>query len=418
MYYICKMRYIISLLFLFVTSLAIAQPVPPELSSWLINTTGATGYNGLPSNVQRVQYSDSSVYVSCSGIPGYSIGPWHGDPNVPTDQNFIFRIPRFPVANVGRLTPTPLGHVAIWTNGVSMFNAKDAHSYNNDGVWYRNAVVVEGASFDACLGHADQTGEYHHHLNPVCLYDSHDSLHHSPIIGYAFDGYPVYGAFGYANADGTGGIRRMRSSYRLRAITERTTLPDGTVLASAQYGPPISAQYLLGYFIEDYEYVPGLGDLDSNNGRFCVTPEYPNGTYAYFVTTDSTGTATYPYTIGPYYHGVVTAADIGPASGHITISEPVLTYVPSSSGITPTLDSSTSELFPNPANHWVEINYSSTRDYLTRITITDERGAHRVSEKVTGPTDIVRLDALPAGHYFVRIVTSSGKTKVLPLVKK
>jgi hypothetical protein len=119
------------------------------------------------------------------------------------------------------------------------------------------------------------------------------------------------------------------SSYRLRNITERTTLPDGTQLDPSQYGPPVSTSYPLGYYVEDYEYVRGLGDLDEHNGRFAVTPEYPNGTYAYYVTINDDGSSAYPYTLGPTYDGVVATEDIGPNGGHVTISEPVTTYIPS-----------------------------------------------------------------------------------------
>ena len=55
----------------------------PEITSWVINTTNATGYNNIPSNVQLVQYSTNNVYVSCTCIPGYSIGPWNQNPNQP-----------------------------------------------------------------------------------------------------------------------------------------------------------------------------------------------------------------------------------------------------------------------------------------------------------------------------------------------
>ena len=37
------------------------------------------------------------------------------------------------------------------------------------------------------------------------------------------------------------------------------------------------------------------GILDENNGRFCVTPEYPNGTYAYFATFESDVEGTGPF---------------------------------------------------------------------------------------------------------------------------
>ena len=59
-----------------------------------------------------------------------------------------------------------------------------------------------------------------------------------PLLGYAFDGYPIYGCFGYDDpADPNSGIRRIESSYATRNITVRETLPDGTVLQPAQYGP-------------------------------------------------------------------------------------------------------------------------------------------------------------------------------------
>src|SRR5688500_12531284 len=60
----------------------------------------------------------------------------------------------------------------------------------------------------------------------------------------------------------------MQKSYRLKRGKRKTgarTSYDGT-------------------FVEDYEYVAGHGDLDECNGRFGVTPEYPDGTYHYFVT--------------------------------------------------------------------------------------------------------------------------------------
>ena len=92
-------------------------------------------------------------------------------------------------------------------------------------------------------------------------------MSHSPIIGWAYDGNPIYGPYGYARKDG-GTVQIMRSGYSLKTTREN--------------GPPIST-FPLGFFVEDYEYL-GDGDLDENNGRYCVTPDYPTGTYAYFAT--------------------------------------------------------------------------------------------------------------------------------------
>ena len=59
--------------------------------------------------------------------------------------------------------------------------------------------------------------------------------------------------------------------------TEIAGRPD---YGSTAQNPPAGA------LMEDWEYVEGVGDLDYHNGRFCVTPEYPNGTYAYFLSVD------------------------------------------------------------------------------------------------------------------------------------
>jgi hypothetical protein len=72
----------------------------------------------------------------------------------------------------------------------------------------------------------------------------------------------------------------------------------------------VSASYPLGHYIEDYAYLGDCGkslggdfDLDELNGRWCVTPEFPQGTYAYFTTIDAEGKPVYPYTMGRRYHG-------------------------------------------------------------------------------------------------------------------
>jgi len=117
---------------------------------------------------------------------------------------------------------------------------------------------------------------------------------HSPIIGWAYDGNPIYGPYGYSSITG-GSIRSMESGYQLKSKPNR---PNTTI-------------YPLGLFVEDYEYV-GTGDLDVHNGRFCVTPEYPNGIYAYFCTVNSGPVESsgifknykrpvFPYVIGPTY---------------------------------------------------------------------------------------------------------------------
>ena len=137
-----------------------------------------------------------------------------------------------------------------------------------------------------------------------------DSKYHSPIIGFAYDGNPIYGPFGYDKPSG-GPVRRMISGYQFNQnIINR---------------PPVSI-FPLGFFVEDYSY-DAIGDLDESNGRFCITPDFPAGTFAYFSTvkdlTDSSGPFKYfrrpqfPYLIGNTYHNKENDFNFKNTSNHV-----------------------------------------------------------------------------------------------------
>ncbi len=116
---------------------------------------------------------------------------------------------------------------------------------------------------------------------------------HSPIIGWAYDGNPIYGPYGYSTRNGKNStIKSLISGY------EEDLKPDR----------PSEEIYPKGFFVEDYTYF-GNGDLDIHNGRFCVTPEYPNGIYAYFTTIgddkfnlfENYKKPSFPYIIGEFF---------------------------------------------------------------------------------------------------------------------
>lgn len=392
-----KKLYTFALLLL--TNTLFAQ-LTPEITSWKINTTNNTGYAGILTNVQQVQYSTNNVYISATCIPDYTIGPWTANPNVPINKNFVFKITRNPTQNTGALIATPLGHIGTWVNGVSIFNPDDGQSYNNANIWNRDALFYEGISFDDCLGHPNAQGEYHTHVNPTCLYNDSLNTIHSPIIGYAFDGFPIYGAYAYTNTDGTGAIKRMESSYVMNTGTTRLN------------GPDVDATYPLGAFIEDRTFVSGSGDLDIHNGRFCVTPEYPNGTYAYFVTVDSNLYPVYPYVIGPTYYGTVQAGNTGPGSGHNTITETVTTYVPNALG-TSNLDQQIDfEYYPNPTNNYLAIFVSPSENNNLEATIYNEIGQPVLQQKNIQPavSYVFNLENLSSGVYYLKLQGYSKST--------
>ena len=261
-----------------------------------------------------VQFSSNWVYATTQGIPAFITGPFTANPNsVITPTSTIYQIPLNPVKNNGVLTNTGAGNIGVFKNGVGLFSYGDGFAYNPatntdapapNGVWRRDAVKAEMNGFDCSKAHPAAQGNYHHHQNPsafnldlvvlssICNLYTSDGLYvinpneHSPLLGFAYDGFPIYGAYGYADTMGGGGIVRMKSSYSLRNISVRTNYANG---ADVVDGLPISSTFPLGWYREDYECIDNQSDmsyLDEHNGRFCVTPEYPNGTYCYFTTVD------------------------------------------------------------------------------------------------------------------------------------
>jgi len=415
------MKILLSAVMLLIASFTTAQ-ITPEIYSWKQNTTGATGYDGIPADVQQVFYSAIFAYVKCTGIPSYTIGPWAMNPNTPANQNWVFKITRFPVPD-----PTPSvagnGQIGVLINGVVLFNGGDAMSYNNQNIWHRLAQYFEAVSFDTSGGHPSPQRSYHYHINMKKLY-SPDTTAHSPILGYMFDGYPLYGPYSYESSNGTGGIKRMRTGFVKRNITTRTTLPDGTVLPSNQWGPAVSSQYPLGCFTEDYEQATSNFDLDSHNGRFCVTPEYPDGTYAYFITIDQQRNPEYPYIIGSTYYGEVVAGN-APPGGHVTITEPVTQYIPLT-GIennNEPVDFSLYQNYPNPFNPETNIKFNISESGLTILKIYDMTGkqvASLMNEKLIQGSYVVKFNAgnLASGVYYYELTSENFKQlKKMILIK-
>ena len=123
--------------------------------------------------------------------------------------------------------------------------------------------------------------------NSIRNFYGDDGTSHSPIIGWAYDGNPIYGPFGLEDPDNIqSDVERLTSSYVISAtnIVNR---------------PPIS-EFPYGSLINDYVY-DGSGDLDEHNGRFTKTPDFPEGVYAYFATVDILNKPVFPYFIGDSY---------------------------------------------------------------------------------------------------------------------
>ena len=183
---------------------------------------------------------------------------------------------------------------------------------------------------------------------------------HSPILGWAIDGNPIYGPYGYTNKkNDEDGIERQQSAYRL-VQNRLNVIPDGGTLPGLN--PPGLTEYPMGSFTQDfrydpdwykistivpdvtdgylasntyqflttdkdenievfYEVNPGLGTvypdnlLDENNGKICNTPDFPeelfpDGVYCYFVTIDESGEPAYPYVLGKTFNNTPVTQEV------------------------------------------------------------------------------------------------------------
>lgn len=375
-------------------------------------------------------------------------------PNFPSNTSVVYRIPRTPTIPASKTltglgaTGRMVNGVSMFDSrdafsyvNASATDATPTNGLTGDGIWNRDGWHNEGVTFDPALAH--QAGNnYHYHAHPIALrYQLGDHVDynattnrytesataptaHSPILAWAADGLPVYGPYGYSDPDSaTSGVRRMVSGFVKRdgtngttAITVRQVLPlwsqriqSRTTLTAAQYGPAVSTTYALGHYIEDFDFLGDisgktqtkgsssvggfvLGDYDLNeqNVRFCVTPEYPSGTWAYFTPINTDGTPQYPYTTGRAYYGSPTGggttttvmnADtpltqqfIGGANTPLTISTPsvsspnvTLTWSAVEGG-TYSVDASTASnftSFTNKATGLVATGISKASTYAT-----------------------------------------------------
>jgi hypothetical protein len=369
-------------LLLLLAKAAVAQITDPMIINWWFNTTN-NKYNGILTDVEAVYYDAQYVYVKSSGIPKYYLDGQ--SVNNGKDLQATWRVPRTPTPAT---THTSLmgGQSGLMLDGSVFFTPGDAQSYMNQGIWNRLAYYFEGNDMDASNGHSTPTNMYHHHFDNLELHNW-DATKHSPIVAYAWDGYPVYGPYGYVNTDGTGGIKRIASSYVASTATTRTN------------GPAVNTQYPAGCFIEDWSYVASSGDLDEYNGRFCVTPEYPLGTYAYFTTVDASLKPLYPYFTGPTFYGIVATGNTGPTGGKNTIPGGATQYVPTDVKEVDAIDAKIA-VYPVPVTDDLNIRLSDNKEY--RVVLYDVKGSI-LERKIINSSSKLDMRSYSYGTYFIEV---------------
>ncbi len=253
-------------------SFLLAQAGPPLRRSSATAAVGKAGHS-----VSITTEGDFRIITS-NGWPDHPPGafPRRGNPNALTAQSYTLRVPVKP-----RMSETPERRGGWWwgvaLNGVP-FEPGTAETWNNDrqsGWRYEAATGFLNLGLDEHNAHVQPTGAYHYHALPIGLIERLGGDGKKMLqVGWAADGFPIYTSRAHSEAkDPKSPLRKMKPSHRLRQGAR-----------SAQEGGP-GGNYD-GRFTEDFEYVQGSGDLDECNGRFGVTPEFPEGTYYYCITTE------------------------------------------------------------------------------------------------------------------------------------
>lgn len=243
---------------------------------------------------------------------------------------------------------TPVGHSGEVFANIQAYQYDRHFEIINTPIW--NYDIGKGFVFENKEG---ERTNYAYIVRPDWLSNrAKDTLDkHSPIMGWAFDGNPIYGPIGYANKkDDSDGLVHYRSSYVL--LPDRSEIyPFGHDVPELGTLPPSETSHPMGTFVEDYEYNPDqaldklrekiiidtetperliadVGDnvarwllygklpdkidgqypglLDEYNSVVCNTPEYPkelypDGVRCYFLTVDYDLEPEYPYIIGPTF---------------------------------------------------------------------------------------------------------------------
>jgi len=237
----------------------------------------------------KVSDNKKSCNLVSNDIPNYDFNDGSGRFADPVQtQKISLSIPRNPTKADNSTDLSLLFYNGVMLNGVVLdllsngcYKPDDKTADQNGNVangcgmsvdWRLDPMGPVGFGTDSHNAHTQPGGLYHYHGNPMALYDPLETKNGSPVIGFAADGFPIYGPHYIDPA--TKKMTLAKSGYTLKkgARPSADATPDGN------YD---------GTYIQDYEFT-NAGTLDECNGMTI------NGQYGYYVT-DS-----YPYVMGCY----------------------------------------------------------------------------------------------------------------------
>tara|TARA_B100000963_G_scaffold357008_1_gene378271 strand:- start:2305 stop:21015 length:18711 start_codon:yes stop_codon:yes gene_type:complete len=247
----------------------------------------------------NVRFDSSNVYVSNKNLPNYNLSkidttegtlPWKA-------LEFVYAIPRVNL-NIITESNTSLNsdRIGVLVNGLTLHNINSGTTFNNQGNWtYNTGFLQKTNRSNGFISATDSSGVVTTTVPTSDMSNSTvwgNSSTHSGIVGWAFDGLPIYGPYGYTSYYSNGiinnnSITNVKSSFELKPGS-RSSHPNGAHT---------------GLFLEDYQYSASLASQPGRTGKFNtrygVTPESPSTPIRFYVVTiDDNDEPMFPYAVG------------------------------------------------------------------------------------------------------------------------
>lgn len=357
--------------------------------------------DSIPAICEEVDNNVRRFYAN--NLPPHPAGPWPTG-NVPVPKDNTFQMCAYPIQGS---TPT-----SIYGQNQNLPGCRDIYrigiSYNSSyfaawaALYFENPNTGEENldwNVEATTLNLDDYGshvagdDYHYHIPPALYYQDSldiDGSEHSPILGYAADGFPMYFKYGYQDPmDPNSPVVALNSCFELISGNrpgDGITAPDG----------PYD-----GTYAEDWEHLPsGSCQLDECNGRFGVTPEFPNGTYYYVMTEE------FPYMPRCLYGTVLdNTFRVGP---NCPPSEAENLCSPLTVGVGSYLSTEFDVSFsPNPTTGVINISTSNDElfyEVAETISVYDVQGRVVLNQS---PSKTVDLSSLPNGVFYIEVQSGS-----------
>ncbi|GAA3868194.1 YHYH protein [Celeribacter arenosi] len=244
--------------------------------------------SAVKSSVEDAGFSDS-VTVNCSDTHAILTSDTYPDHEMMTGiigTNEQVPVPAeygAPILLAPEYNGTPLTRDAalgVAVNGVPIYDYTGGGEMTEADLAHHQAQhdTLQTGQLDVCGGHAGRGDDYHYHVTPTCMIAQMNNAGPDAIIGWAFDGFPI---FGDTNPDGS-----TIAEGALDVCNGQTDDTFGYRYHTSQDAPYI-VQCLMGV-VEDFDQLPRVRPLTAVGGGGAEPGRPPQGGVENLVLTQNT----------------------------------------------------------------------------------------------------------------------------------